>query len=70
MSNLPTIVVKVTFTPNQVSPGITEYTALDEAMVKSIMAGANETISEMLEEYKNYKFIKDFTVEVKEQNGD
>ena len=70
MNKPHTIVVKVTFTPNQVSKDITGYTDLGEAMVASIMEGANETISEMLEEYQNYKFIKDFTVEVKEQNGD
>ena len=70
MSKQKTIVATITFTPNQVSKDITGYTDLGEAMVASIMNGANETISEMLAEYRNYKFVKDFTVEVKEQDGD
>ena len=53
-----TIVATITFTPK--NPYIPNSALLD----------VEDTLREILAEYKNYKFVTDFTVEVTEQNGD
>lgn len=53
-----TIVATITFSPK------------NEDIVNSALSDVKDNLTEMLEEYRNYKFITDFTVEVKEQNGD
>ena len=58
MSNQKTIVATIEFTPK------------NEDIFNSALSDVKYSLIDMLEEYQNYKFIKDFTVEVKEQDGD
>ena len=53
-----TIVATITFTPK--NPDISNSALID----------VEDTLREILVEYKNYKFVTDFTVEVTKQNGD
>ena len=53
-----TIVATITFTPK------------NEDIFNSALSDVRHSLIEMLEEYRNYKFITDFTYEVREQNGD
>lgn len=58
------LVIVVGLTENGKNPAIRHY------LRENVSRGVVDTIREVLEEYQNYKFITDFTVEVKEQNGD
>ena len=53
-----TIVATITFTPK------------NEDIFNSALSDVKDGFIELLEEYQNYKFVTDFTVEVKEQDGD
>lgn len=53
-----TIVATITFDPK------------NEDIFNSALSDVKYSLIEMLEEYRNYKFITDFTYEVREQNGD
>ena len=58
------LVIVVGLSENGENPAIRDY------IRENVSSGVVDTIKEVLEEYQNYKFITDFTVEVKEQNGD
>ena len=58
------LVIVVSLSENGENPAIRDY------IRENVSSGVVDTIKEVLEEYQNYKFITDFTVEVKEQNGD
>ena len=58
MSKQKTIVATIKLTPK--NPDI----------FTGALTDVENILREMLEEYRNYKFITDFTVEVKEQDGD
>ena len=58
MSKQKTIVATIKLTPK------------NEDIFNSALSDVRHSLIEMLEEYRNYKFITDFTYEVMEQDGD